>query len=149
MRTFHSLVWSSYWFLDSRSKCETFYVQSIFVLHIINILFFSNLGKGEGERDNALSIIHKSSCDNFQSVYFISKLFPITRKDFFKIHFYISSVDVYNFILSMFPNLCWHWKDKTLYWWGFLLIIFWSIIFPTQKSFFSQYNKSWNPMCIE
>lgn len=53
---------------------------------------------------------------------------------------------------------CW-WEGKLvqplwktvwfLYWWVFLLIIFWSIIFPTQKSFFSQYNKNWNPMCIE
>lgn len=118
-------------------------------LHIINIfLFFSNVGEGEGD-NNALGIIHESSCDDLQSVYFISKLFPITRKDFFKIHLYISPVDVCNFILSMFPNLCWHWKDKTLYWWVFLLIIFWNVIFPTQKNFFSQYNKKWNPMCIQ
>lgn len=53
------------------------------------LFIFSNLGKGEGERDNnTRNIIHKSSCDDLQSVYFISKLFPITRKDFFKIHFY-------------------------------------------------------------
>lgn len=55
-------------------------------------LFFSNLGKGEGERENnALSIIHKSSCDDLQSVYFISKLFLITREDLR--YFYISPVD--------------------------------------------------------
>lgn len=123
----------------------------ICLAHYKYIFIFSNLGEGEGERDNNdLSILYKSSCDDLQSVYFISKLFPITRKDFFKIHLYISPVDVYNFILSMFPNLCWHWKDKTIYWWVFLLIIFWSVIFPTQKSFFSQYNKKIeNPMCIE
>jgi hypothetical protein len=77
-------------------------------LHIINIfLFFSNVGEREGD-NNALGITHESSCDNLQSVYFISKLFPIIRKDFFKIYLYISPVDVHNFILSMFSNLCWH-----------------------------------------
>ena len=96
------------------------------MLYIISIFLFifSNLGKGEGERDNnALNIIHKSSYDDLQSVYFISKLFPITRKDFFKIHLYISSVEVYDFILSKVPNLCWEWKDKTLFWWVFPPII--------------------------
>lgn len=118
------------------------------VLHIINIfLFFSNVGDGEGD-NNALGIIHESSCDNLQSVYFISNLFPITKKDFFKTHLYISPVDVLT-SSSVCPQICWHWKDKTLYWWVFLLIIFWSVIFPTQKSFFSQYNKNWNLMCIQ
>jgi hypothetical protein len=39
-------------------------------IHIVDaFLFFSNVG-------DALGVTHESSCDEFQSVYFISKLFP-------------------------------------------------------------------------
>lgn len=67
---------------------KSFYVQSIFVLHIINVLFFSNLGEGEGERgNNALSIFTEAAVTTSNQFTSFQNLFPITRKDFFKIHF--------------------------------------------------------------
>ena len=90
---------------------KSFYVQSIFVLHIINVLFFSNLGEGEGERgNNALSIFPEAAVTASNQFTSFQNLFPITRKDFF-FFFLMCTIIFLKSLLNLLQHFGYFWPQ--------------------------------------
>lgn len=129
----------------------------------INIYFIFSNGKEKGGLRTCPCIIHDSSCDSGPAIsllHFKICLSNHKEKCLLNALLTFQPVDVPSFfILSMFPNLCWHilkkkiqkiQKKKTQR--GVLVdfSIFFEALFSQDKTkLFSQYNKKRNYMCIE